>query len=74
MLDSIVPHFEAYPLTGIKAGSFDGFVRICRMVEQGDHLERGGLREIIAIACQMNLGKRLYLQAELLRVLDEVKG
>jgi hypothetical protein len=74
LLDWIVPHFENYPLRGFKAGSFQGFSRICRMVEQGDHLERGGLREIIAIACEMNLGKRRYSQAELLRVLDEVKG
>jgi LAGLIDADG endonuclease len=74
LLDSIVPHFETYPLWGAKARSFAGFARICRMVEQGDHLERGGLREIVAIACHMNLGKRRYSQAELLRVLDEVKG
>jgi hypothetical protein len=70
----IVPHFERYPLRGSKAQSFDGFARICRMIEQGDHLERVGLREIVAIACETSLGKRRYTQAELLRVLDEVKG
>ena len=44
------------------------------MMEQGHHLQRQGLREIIAVAYQMNLGKRRYSQATLLRVLDEVKG
>jgi hypothetical protein len=74
LIASIVPHFEGYPLQGNKARSFEGFRDVCRMVEQGDHLERDGLRVIIAIAVEMNLGKRRYSRAELLRVLDEVKG
>jgi hypothetical protein len=44
------------------------------MVEQGHHLQRDGLREIVGIAYQMNLGRRRHSQATLLRVLDEVKG
>jgi len=74
LLGRIVPHFERFPLKGSKARSFDGFSHICRMIEQGDHLEPAGLREIIAIASEMNLGKRRYSRAELLQVLDEVKG
>jgi hypothetical protein len=70
----VVPHFECYPLRGSKARSFEGFARICRMVEQGDHLGRDGLREIVGIAYEMNLGKRRHSQTKLLRVLDEVKG
>jgi hypothetical protein len=46
----------------------------CQMVEQGDHLQRVGLREIVGIAYQMNLGKRRHSEATLLKVLDEVKG
>ena len=74
LLACVVPHFEAHPLRGAKAQSFDAFARICRMIEQGDHLERWGLRKIIAIAFKMNLGKRRYSQADLLTVLGEVKG
>jgi LAGLIDADG endonuclease len=74
LLDCIVPHFERYPLRGVKAQSFGGFARVCRMMEQGDHLTRPGLRKIVAIAYEMNLGKRRYARAQLLRVLDEVKG
>ena len=74
LIEHVVPHFEGYPLRGSKARSFDGFARVCRMVRQGDHLERDGLREIIGIAFEMNLGKRRYTRSELLRMLGEVKG
>ncbi len=69
----ILPHFERFPLRGYKARSCAGFSHVCRMVEQGDHLQRDGLREIVGIAYQINLGKRRHSQAALLRVLDEVK-
>jgi LAGLIDADG endonuclease len=49
LLTRIVPHFERYPLRGSKRRSFLGFGRICRMIEQGDHLEPAGLREIVAM-------------------------
>ena len=74
LIERVIPHFEAYPLVGGKRRSFEGFARICRMIGQGDHLERDGLREIIEIATEMNLGKRRYSREQLLRELDEVKG
>jgi hypothetical protein len=61
-------------LRGAKARSFQGFSDVCRMIEQGDHLERAGLEHIIVLASEMNLGKRRYVQATLLRALGEVKG
>jgi hypothetical protein len=69
----ILPHFERFPLRGYKARSCAGFAEVCRMVEQGDHLQRVGLREIVGIAYQMNLGKRRHSEATLLKALDEVK-
>ena len=74
LLERIVPHFQEFPLRGSKRRSFDGFVRVCRMIDQGDHLERDGLREIVSIAYDTSLGKRRHTQDQLLRVLDEVKG
>jgi hypothetical protein len=74
LLIRVVPHFERYPLRGSKARSFKGFAEVCRMVGQGDHLQRSGLEKIVRIAYRLNVGKRRYGQAELLRVLDEVKG
>jgi hypothetical protein len=70
----ILPHFERFPLRGYKARSCAGFSAVCRLVEQGDHLQRDGLREIVGIAYQTNLGKRRHSQREILKVLDEVKG
>jgi hypothetical protein len=69
LLELIVPHFEKFPLRGNKARSFDAFSRVCRMIEQGDHLERSGLEAIVRIAYEMNLGKRKHVQADLLRAL-----
>jgi hypothetical protein len=74
LAEHILPHFEAFPLRGSKAKSFAGFSKVCRMVEQGDHLRVEGLRHIVALAYELNLGKRRYSQAHLLRVLSEVKG
>jgi hypothetical protein len=72
--DQIVTHFEQYPLRGAKAKSFAGFAEVCRMIGQGDHLMRAGMAEIVAIAYEMNLGRRRHPRATLLRVLGEVKG
>ncbi len=70
----ILPHFERHPLRGCKARSCAGFSVVCGMIEQGDHLQRNGLREIVDVAVQLNLGRRRYSRETLLRVLDEVKG
>jgi hypothetical protein len=69
LADSIVPHFERYPLRGSKATSFAAFKDACRMIEQGDHLRRDGLRGIIDVAYEMNLGKRRLTRDDLLRAL-----
>jgi hypothetical protein len=67
--DSIISHFERHPLRGSKAKSFAAFEGVCRMIEQGDHLRRDGLRRIINIAYETNLGKRRLARADLLRAL-----
>jgi hypothetical protein len=63
----IVPHFERFRIRGSKAWSFNGFARVCRMIEQGDHLRRDGIREIIHIAYETSLGRRRLPRADLLR-------
>ena len=69
LVDPIIPHFERYPLRGNKAKSFVAFADVCRMIEQGDHLRRDGLRIIIDAAYEMNLGKRRLARDDLLRAL-----
>jgi hypothetical protein len=74
LLDRVVPHFEAYPLRGVKRRSFSGFARVCEMIGQGDHLRPEGMAEIVRTAYEMNLGKRRHPASTLLRTLSEVKG
>jgi LAGLIDADG endonuclease len=69
LLDPIMPHFERHPLRGSKAKSFVAFRDVCVMIEQGDHLRRDGLRSIIDVAYEMNLGKRRLARDDLLRAL-----
>ena len=69
LLDPIIPHFERHPLRGSKARSFAAFADVCQMIEQGDHLRRDGLRQIIELAYEMNLGKRRLAKDDLLRAL-----
>ena len=74
LLDRVVPHFEAYPLCGVKRHSFSAFAKVCQMIGQGDHLRSEGMAEIVRIAYEMNLGKRRHSASTLLRALSEVKG
>jgi LAGLIDADG DNA endonuclease family protein len=69
LLRCVIPHFERFPLRGNKARSFYGFARVCRMIEQGDHLERSGIETIVRIAYEMNLGRRRHTKESLLRAL-----
>ena len=69
LVDRVIPHFDHYPLRGNKANSFTAFAGVCRMIEQGDHLRRDGLRQIIEVAYEMNLGKRRLAKDDLLRAL-----
>jgi hypothetical protein len=69
LLGFVIPHFERHPLRGSKARSFAAFTDVCRMIEQGDHLRRDGLRQIIDLAYEMNLGKRRLTKDDLLKAL-----
>ena len=42
----------------IKKRSFETFVKVLQLIEQGKHLEKQGLSEIIDLAYSMNTGKR----------------
>jgi hypothetical protein len=67
--ERILPHFERFPLRGNKARSLQSFAVVCQMIGQGDHLKRKGLRQIVDIGTEINLGKRRYSKEELLRAL-----
>ncbi len=50
----IIPFFEANPLRTAKAGDFQKFTAVIRMMELGRHLTVDGLTEIALIAETMN--------------------
>ena len=70
----IVPHFERYPLVGVKRNDFVIFADICRKVRANAHLNGIAVRTIIEMAYEMNpSGKRRHDKRDLLRELDELK-
>ena len=75
LVRSVVPHFETYPLRSGKRRDFELFADVCRRMAEGEHLTRGGLKEIVRLAGQMNpSGKRGYLPQQILRGLTEMKA
>ena len=57
----ILPFFGENPLRTAKAGEFDRFATVVRMMEQGAHLRVDGLHAIATIASTMNHRKRSML-------------
>jgi hypothetical protein len=63
----VLPHFRTSPLLSSKQADFERFARICELVNEGRHLELGGLEEIVRLAVEMNpSGKRKYNGNEIL--------
>ncbi len=52
----VVPFFRTYGLRTTKRADFERFARIVEMMNEGGHLNRNGLREILQIAFGMNQG------------------
>ena len=72
LVKHIIPHFQKYPLHGVKRNDFERFEQICFMVRANFHLNKEQLLNIVDLACGMNpSGKRKYNKSELLRVLDK---
>jgi hypothetical protein len=70
LVEKIIPHFEGLPLLSSKQKDFVRFAKICRIMNRGMHKRSLGLRQIIALAFQMNAsGKRKYTQMEILKSL-----
>ncbi len=62
VLKEVVAFFERHPLKTRKQVDFLKFRKVLALMEEGAHLSREGLREIIAIAMQMNTGSRERLE------------
>ncbi len=68
LIQTIIPHFERFPLQTTKAKDFQKFKKICSWVHAKHHLNHDYLRQIIDLAYTMNeSGKRKYPKSKLLK-------
>ena len=72
LIEKIIPFFERFKLRSIKNESFVLFAKIVKMLSQGKHLNRKGIKTIIKLAYQMNVGGkyRKVKQEDLLKQLE----
>jgi hypothetical protein len=69
-LKKVVEFFQNHPLKTKKNVDFKKFSRIIKMMDEGKHLSREGLIEIVQIALEMNTGK----DDQLKQILIELTG
>jgi len=67
LVNSVIPHFERYPLRSSKQRDFEFFARVCQLVRAGGHLTPDGFHKVVELATQMNgSGRRKYCATEML--------
>lgn len=70
----VIPHFRRYPPQTSKRDSFIRFTQICKLIQNNQHLTKGGITTIINLAYQMNnLGARRYSKDFLLKIVNKMK-
>jgi hypothetical protein len=75
MLESVLPHFERYPLLSGKRFDFERFARICQLMAAGAHRRPASLVGIVELAAGMNpSGKRRYDAEAILASLCQGEG
>ena len=72
LLETILPHFERFPLLSSKQKDVEKFHLICGKMKNREHMDRSTLVGIIQIAYTMNSsGTRKYSKEYLLRLISE---
>ena len=67
LIQTVIPHFEKFPLLSAKNKDFLTFKKICLMMKKEKHKNLKGLKEIIKLAFTMNsTGRRRYTQKEII--------
>jgi hypothetical protein len=75
LLESVIPHFESYPLLSGKRLDFECFAAVCNLMAAGAHRSRPGLVQIIELARVMNpSGRRRYDAEAILASLRQGEG
>lgn len=71
----VIPHFEEWPLLSSKQDDVDLFIAVCDRIEKQEHLQPGGLIEIVSMARRMNpSGKRRFDPDVIIDQLSEMKA
>lgn len=66
LVKKVIPHFEENALLSGKQRDFELFAQICRMMYQGEHRTKEGLKRILDLAFEMNpSGSRKYTKDEI---------
>lgn len=67
LINMIIPHFTAFPMKSAKQNDFNLFTKICKLMNNQEHLNAEGLKKIVSLAYKMNgSGKRRYSEKDLL--------
>jgi len=70
IMRKIIPHFEKYPLMTAKKDEFKRFKEICKLISSSQHLNHGGLTEIINLSQKLNIrGNKKYNRKDLLKII-----
>lgn len=70
LVTKIIPHFEKYPLQTTKKQSFTQFCKICRILQQGKHLQPKGMQKVILLSEKINkAGLKKYDRKKLLKLI-----
>ena len=72
LLQNIIPFFKRYNLRTSKAKDFKTFSSIVKMMEEGKHQTKSGIKKIISLAYKMNAnGKRRKVpQTDLIKIVE----
>lgn len=73
--ERVIPHFEEWPLLSAKQNDVDLFVAVCDRMAKREHLQPGGLIEVVMMARRMNpSGKRRFDPDAIIGQLNEMKA
>ena len=73
LLDTIIPHFEKYPLSSQKLADFILWKQAIIMMKEGKHLTKDGIKEIVNIRASINTGLSEVLKREFILAIPAVR-
>ncbi len=69
LVQTIIPHFDEFPLLTSKQQEFERFKEICNIVYSNHHLSKEGMEKIVALSKHVNLsGNKKYNRNDLLKM------